>query len=240
MKSGPHSTRPSLPSSSGEPSLRRLGVGNASSERPVRAQLVVALMVVVTIVAVPLYLMRRPSPHAATSPAADAGVTDAGKPLASAAAAPVVVDAGKPPERLRLAPPQRVRCGATPKGAQEGNLCDQLAPLEEALAKTIRETETCAFHPKEATSINYVMNVDFTKRKLHLFPGASGDLRGPRARRSTNCIERALPKPDWESLRHQFRYYTIAVLATYQPDTPAPPAAPAPTTPNPTGTPRFD
>jgi hypothetical protein len=128
------------------------------------------------------------------------------------------VDAGKPPERLRLGSPQRVRCGATPKGGQEGNFCDQLTSLEDALAKTIRENEGCAPKMKEAGTINYVLTVDFTKKSLHVFPGASGDFHGRQARRSTTCVLRALPKPDWEAIRHQFRHYSIAIMATYLPE----------------------
>ena len=238
--SRPHS-RPSLPSSSGEPSLRRLGVGSSTSERPVRAQLVVAVVAALTLIAVPLYLMRRPEQRAQVT--LDAGVPDAGKPAAPAAEPVVVADAGKPVERLRVGAPQRVRCGATPKGGQEGNLCDQLAPLEEALVKTIKDNESCVPRVKETASINYVLTVDFTKKKLHLFPGASGDLRGARARRSTTCVLRALPKPDWDALRHQYRHYAIAVLATYAPESvpisaPAPAATPA--SPGVPGSPRFD
>ncbi len=226
--SGPPSTRPSFPSGSGEPSLRRLGVGSTGSERPVRAQLVVALVVAVTLVAVPLYLLRRPGQERGR--AVDSAVPDAGRPAPSALPA-TAPDAGKPPERIKLGPPQRIRCGASPKGGHEGNLCDQLVSLEEALAKAIRENEACAVKAKESGSINFVLNVDFTQRKLHLFPGASGDFRGPRARRTTACVLRALPKPDWDSLRHQFRFYTIAMLATYVPEA---------ALPNPGGAPRFE
>ena len=40
---GPPSQRPSLHSASGEPSLRRLGVGSSGSDRPVRAQIVASV-----------------------------------------------------------------------------------------------------------------------------------------------------------------------------------------------------
>ncbi len=223
---GPPS-RHSFPSGSGEPSLRRLGVGNGSSDRPVRAQIVVAVVVALSLVAVPLYLVRHPSATKKTT-------TDAAQPSAqpSASAAPVAsAEVHKPPERLRLGSPQRVRCGARPRGAQQGQLCDQLMVFEEALAKAIRENETCGPRVKEASSINYVLTIDFVKRKLHMFAGASGDLHGPQARRSATCVQRALPKPDWDTIRHQFRYYSIAILATYLPES----ALVSPTSP-----PKFD
>lgn len=226
---GPPSQRPSLHSASGEPSLRRLGVGSGSGDRPVRAQIVVALVVALALVAVPLYMVRRPSSHKKAD--ADAAAPSASASLALSARPLEPVDAGKPPERLRLGSPQRVRCGATPRGGQEGNFCDQLTSLEEALAKTIRENESCAPKMKEAGSINYVLTVDFTKKNLHVFPGASGDFRGPQARRATTCVRKALPKPDWDAIRHQFRHYSIAILATYLPEGAAQ---------TPTGAPKFD
>ncbi|MGC4089386.1 MAG: hypothetical protein QM756_16155 [Polyangiaceae bacterium] len=228
---GPPSSRSSAPSSSGEPSLRRLGVGNSSAERPVRAQLVVALVAALTLAAVPLYLMRHPS--ATSHPEADASA----KPVASASVSALASAAPappppKPPERLKLSPPTRVRCGASLKGGSEGTLCDSLPVMEEVLAKAIRDNDSCASRIKQAGSINYVLTIDFVKKALHVFPGASGDYHGPQARRSTTCIERALPKPDWESVRHQYRYYTIAILATYTPE--------AQSAPSPGGQPRFD
>ena len=82
-----------------------------------------------------------------------------------------VAEAKKPPERLKLGPPQRVRCGNGRGNQLEGNACDQLAGIEEALAKAIRESESCAPRVKQHGSINYVLTVDFVDKKLHVFPG---------------------------------------------------------------------
>jgi hypothetical protein len=211
---GPPSSRSPFPSSSGEPSLRRLGVG-ASSDRPLRAQIVVALVVALALAAVPMYLMRRP--NAQQGARAEASAQSSALPLPSAAPVPVA-EAKKPPERLKLGPPQRVRCGNGRGNQLEGSACDQLAGIEEALAKAIRESESCAPRVKQHGSLNYVLTVDFVDKKLHVFPGASGDFRGPQARRATECVKRALPKPDWAAMPHQFQRYTIAILATYLPE----------------------
>jgi hypothetical protein len=174
--------------------------------------------------------MRRPNSEAKTLP--DAGIASGAAALTpSARPQTLSLDAGKPPERIKLASPQRVRCGASPRGGQEGNLCDQLPAIEEAFAKTIRESQTCAPRVKESGTINFVLNVDFEKRALHVFPGASGDFRGPAARRTALCIKRALPKPDWETIRHQYRFYSLAILTTYLPES---------ALTSPSGAPRFD
>jgi hypothetical protein len=191
---------------------------------------VVALLVALTLIAVPLYLLRRPSVTKKNSEEASAAASASASALASALAS-AAPPTPKPPERIKLAPAQRVRCGAGLKGGQEGNLCDAIGPVEEALAKAIRDNEACAPKVKQPGTINYVLSVDFKKRSLHLFPGASGDYHGPQARRATTCVERALPKLDWETLRHQYRYYSIAILATYVPENALPLA---------NGQPRFE
>lgn len=212
---------------SGEPPRRRLGVGRGGGgQRPVRAQIVIALVVALTLVAVPLYLMRRPAPTSRAE--ADAGVEPTAQPLVTAR--PVAeADAGKPPERLKLAPAQRVRCGASARAGQEGSLCDRLAVFEEALAKAIRDSESCAPKVKQPGTINYVLTVDFASRALHVFPGASGEFKGPQARRATACVKRALPRPDWDAVPHQYRHYTLAILATYYPEASVPTPGSGPT-----------
>jgi hypothetical protein len=179
-----------------------------------RAQIVVALVTALALVAVPMYLMRRPNAQK-TAPAPSAHGSAA--PAPSATPLPSA-EPKKPPERVKLGGPQRVRCGNGRGNQLEGNACDQLAVFEEGLAKAIRENEGCAPRVKDAGSINFVLTIDFVERKLHVFPGASGDFRGPQARRATECVKRALPKPDWSAIPHQFRRYTIAILATYVPE----------------------
>src|SRR5262245_12296296 len=177
--------RSSFPSLSGETRLRRLGVGSSGGgDRPLRAQLVVAGVACVILVAVPLYLLRRPSGNVSPAPEPSASAS-AGRPPS----APVPVDAGiaaqKPVERVRLGPAQRVKCGSSAAQARvEGGLCDSIPTFEQALKTAIVSAIDCA--PKEKTegTVNYVMSVDFTARVINVFPGASGTWRGPQAKRA--------------------------------------------------------
>ncbi len=210
---GPPS-RSSLPSIPGEPRVRRLGVGSSSSgDRPLRAQVVVGLVCAAILIAVPLYLVRMPSFKGASgapsaSASASAGALSAPKPQA------VVAPPAVPP-RLTLGALQKVRCGATAGAApNEGTMCDSLPSFEEALKQAVLTNEACAPKSKVKGSINYVLTVDFTRKKVHMFPGASGEWRGKQARRATSCVQSALKVPDW-NVQHQYRYYAIAVLATY-------------------------
>jgi len=206
---------------------------------------VVALVAVCILIAVPLYLLRRPGGKSATVASASANALDAGKaPVAagSAGAQVIPLDGGKPPERLRVAPVQHVRCGSTPNGGHEGNVCDSVPFFEEALSKAVRENPDCAPKANEQGTVNYVLTVDFKRKALHLFPGASGQWRGKQARRSVNCVKRAFVSPDWSNTQHQYRFYTIAVLATYLPANVAPGSPTVPGSPprNPLATPNFE
>ncbi|HKY41183.1 MAG TPA: hypothetical protein VJN18_34855 [Polyangiaceae bacterium] len=211
---GPPS-RSSFPSVPGEPRVRRLGVGpSGGSDRPLRAQVIVALVCVMMLIAVPLYLMRKPSTKA-SAPVPSASVAAATGPRAvpKPSAEPAVPPAAPP--RITLGAVQRVRCGSSPAAApNEAALCDALGPFEEALKKAILETEACAPKAKAKGSINYVLTVDFPRKKLHVYPGASGEWRGKQARRATTCAKNAIKPPDWNT-PHQYRFYAIAILATY-------------------------
>jgi hypothetical protein len=210
---GPPS-RGSFPSVPGEPRIRRLGVGSSSGgDKPLRAQVIVALVCTAMLIAVPLYLWRKPStkttPAALASASGSTGPQAVAKPPLAATTPPAAAP------RLTLGAVQKVRCGSSAAAApNEGTLCDTLGPFEEALKKAVLASEDCAPKAKTKGSINFVLTVDFAHKKLHVFPGASGEWHGKQARRATTCVNNAIKAPDW-NIPHQYRFYAIAVLATY-------------------------
>lgn len=210
---GPPS-RSSFPSVPGEPRVRRLGIGSSGSgDRPLRAQVVVGLVCAAMLIAVPLYLVRKPSTRSSSalaSASASAGLGPQSVPKPSGEPAPPAA-----PPRLTLGPLQKVRCGASSAASpNEGSMCDSLPAFEEALKRAILASEDCAPKAKVKGTINYVLTVDFPRKKLHVFPGASGDWRGKQARRATSCVENAIKISDW-NVPHQYRFYALAILATY-------------------------
>lgn len=200
------------------------GSGGGGDDRPIRAQVVVAIVILLVLFAIPLYLLRRPSSHpvdAAVDPSATAAFSaSVPVPAASAKAAA---------ERLTLGTPVRVRCGSAPQKAERGAPCDQLSFFESALSAAIKKNPECAPTEKNGGTVNYVLKVDFDKQTVHVFAGASGSIKGAKARRAVECVKQALPPPDWKTLAHQYRYYEVAILATYAP----------PTDVTPTGAPVF-
>jgi hypothetical protein len=187
----------------------------------------VALVVGLILLAVPLYLWRRPRSETGDTQAA-VGPADASVARVRDAA-PDVAAQPERSERVRLGPVQRVKCSASSAiRGQEGALCDALPFFEKALAESIIKNVACAPRLAKTGSINYVLQIDFRKHWLNVFPGASGQWRGPKARRSVACVERSLNKPDWDKITHQYSYYMIAIMATYSPESaiPGPSSAP--------------
>jgi hypothetical protein len=210
---------PSAPPS--EPSLRRLGVKSTSQfEKPIRAQTVVAIAVAVVLIALPLYLLRRPPEKPAPK--------EGSLPTTFLPSVPSPAKAEAVDSPVSLGAAERVRCGPSPTAVgQTGRLCDSLPFFEQALGDAITASVDCAPRTREGGTLNYVLKVDFAQKQMHVFPGASGSWRGPQARHATKCVKQGLKAPDWDKLPHQYRYYELAILATYRP-------------PEPTTTPLFE
>lgn len=210
------SMRPPFPSAPSDPALRRLGVGPAGGRaRPLRAQLVVIVVLGLTLLAVPLYLMRRPS--AKVGGTSDAGASPSASASASiAVVAPMLPDAGSfEPDKFKLSEVRKVRCGASPRQSSEGDACESLPLFEKALIEAVKRTGDCVPKSNKPGTINFVLEIDFTRKTFHLFPGASGEWHGAKARRATKCATAAFVAPDFATTVHQYRYYAIAVMVTY-------------------------
>lgn len=214
----PGPPRPNFPSNPSEPAIRRLGVrSSAHIDRPIRSQVVLAVVGALVLLSIPLYLLRSPTvPAEAEQPEA---------PLGFSPSVPAGTDKKVEDERITIDEPIRVKCSSSPSVAgKTGQLCDELPFFTESLSAAIKESIDCAPRTGEQGSLNYVLTVDFTHKRLHVFPGASGMWKGPQARRATQCVKRSLKAPDWEKMSHNFRYYEIALMAHYAP--PAPTQAP--------------
>lgn len=200
------STRPSFPAPS-EPNLRRLGT-RGGGDRPLRAQLVVAVVGVMLVVAVPLYFLRRPS---VSDSAVEAHSASERSRLIRTA-----IEAGTPKLEVKLGSVQRLKCSAASnKEGNEGALCDRLPSIEAQLEKAIKETVECAPNTGKGGSINYVLSVDFNQKRLNVFPGASGTWKGPQAKAAAKCVLRALESTPWVDVPHNYRYYMLGLMTNY-------------------------
>lgn len=204
---------PSAPQS--EPALRRLGVrSSAQIDKPIRGQVIFGIALGLVVIALPLYFFRRPK-------AAPAPSEGSAAPLGFAPVVPSTSSKGADDARVRLGEVERVRCSASPASVgASGRLCDSLPFFENALKAAILSSVDCAPRTGDGGTLNYVLKIDFAQKHTHVFPGASGKWRGPQARHATKCVKQGLVAPEWDKIERQFRYYEIAVLATYAPPAP--------------------
>lgn len=212
------STQPSLPPS--EPAhSRHLGAGSRG-DRAVRAQLVIALIALLVMVAVPLYLLRRPR---VDSPSGKSPGTDGAKPSAAAGLSPLAsgTSALLPPSMaaqprgLVVGDAKIIRCQKSGHKVSPEQ-CDRQPFFEEALVKAIRDNATCVSGAPGGGTVNFVLEIDYKRKKAHTWAGKSGSLKKKPSKEVVSCVNRALAAPpDWAQVPHQQDRYQIAVLATY-------------------------
>lgn len=226
------STPPSQPSP-----YRYLGRGGA--ERPVKVQIIIALVAGLVLVAVPLYLWRRPQPE--TIPSADAATVGAvpppggslplpggmppgaapggpgfpGAPLPGGAVAPGA-DAGAG-SRIEVAPVKTLKCQDPGPGRTPPERCDSIRFFEESLVRAIRESQACAPSAKSSYVVSFVLEMHFSKKRTNLFLGKSTTLSKAKRKELVRCVERAMASPDWDRIPHQHSKYVINAVATYPP-----------------------
>lgn len=179
--------------------------------RPLKAEVVFALAVSLVLLAVPLYLFRRPA--AMEGKRAEDVVDEADAAL--------VIDSQprneEPDPKVRLTEIRTLQCGDGPAPKLPSERCDRLPALEEALGRAILAQADCAPWSEEEQTVSFVLSVDFAEKKLHLWPGQSGSLRRPKANGLLRCVKRDLRAEDWDALPHEHRRYQIGIMATYPP-----------------------
>lgn len=185
-------------------------LGSGGGERPVRVQVIIGLVAGLILVAVPLYLWRRPQPD--SIPTADAAprvkVLDARIVLPKGP-----IDAGPPP--IVLSPFTTIGCSNPGLGRTPAERCDRVAAVEDALTLAINENRACAPAFKKAYDVSYVMEFDFKRKKFSVYAGKSTTLPRAKAKSLTRCVQKALVAPDWSAIPHQYVKYQINVIASY-------------------------
>jgi hypothetical protein len=187
-------------------------LGRGGGERPVKLQIIIALVAGLIIFAVPLYLWRRPKPD--PIPTADAAVVDGGTPVGASTV--VAFDAG-PAGNVGISPFTTIKCEKPGPGKVQPERCDHVTTFEDALARAIRERPDCAPASKTAYTVSYVIESDFRRKKLTLFTGKSTSIKPQKAKELLRCVKAAMPAPDWSSISHQYVRYKVNVVATYPP-----------------------
>ncbi len=172
--------------------------------------MIVALTLGLVLVAIPLYLWRRPRAESI----GPSGSAEAGAAIASPVSAPSaeVVDA-KP----ILGDPRNVMCQSPGGKKTPADQCDHLPEVERALASAITEAARCM--PKEVGggTVTYVADVSFKRKTIHVgTPKEGRSVKNPKVVAACQAAVRArLQTLAFDPIVHAHARYKIAITATY-------------------------
>ena len=215
---------PSHPPSEPQPALLRADAGGGDpSDRPVRIQLFIALLLGLVLVATGLYLWRRPraAPEASVADGAgDGGASPSSLALADGgvAAAVAQVEAGSS-SGLSIADPRVVSCHdkGTKKTAPAD--CDHLGDFEQALVRAVEQTASCVPESAGGGTIEYLADVSFARKKNAVSVTLPKDARSMKNTKALvackTAVTRALHDVAIDGVTHNHQRYKISVVATY-------------------------
>ena len=206
----PSSSRASVPPSEPRSSRASLSSLDAAVERPARLQMIVALMLGLVLVAIPLYLWRRPR---ADSIAVTRSGGDAASPQAMTMTPP---ETARADPRPTLSEPRVLACQDPGPKKTPAERCDHLVDLEKAFAKAIEDSFACV--PKDASgTIQYVADVSFKRRTIGVFaPKGGRSIRSSKvASGCASAVKKKLYAVVLDGMPHEHARYKIAITATY-------------------------
>jgi hypothetical protein len=172
--------------------------------------MIVALILGLVLVAIPLYLWRRPR---AESIAVNTSAADAGALPAVTAA----TTAG-PEEKLVIGDPKILSCHDPGPRKTAPEQCDHVTELEKAFAKAIEENASCVPRDAGGGTIIYVADVGFAKKRSVAVstPKEGRTLKNPKvAGTCEKAIKGRLSSLPLESIKHEHARYRVSITATY-------------------------
>jgi hypothetical protein len=204
------SVPPSEPRSTSRASFSQVDL---SADRPARLQMIVALILGLVLVAIPLYLWRRPRAESiAASSSTDAG---AESPVSAAPTATTAVAAAP---RVTLGEARSVLCQDPGPKKTAPEQCGHVVEIEKALAAAIEQSASCL--PKEAGggTVQYVADVSFKRKAVNV--AAPKDGRSIKSAKAVAVCQSAVKGKlraalSLGAIPHEHARYKIAITATY-------------------------
>ena len=190
----------------------------AADDRSVRAQVAAALLVGFVLVAVGLYMWRRPR-HSAEPSAADlAALESASAAVDLAAVPPAVASTADSSSPVKLSDARVLGCHDRGPRKTPVDQCDHLAPVEKALTSAVEHAAACVPDSTGGGTIEYVADISFLRHKVNVLL--------PRAGRSVSdrkvigacgaAVRSAMQAVSLDGMDHQHARYKISVTATYR------------------------
>ncbi len=194
---------------------RRARDFGAAYDRPARLQMLVALVLGLVLVAIPLYLWRRPR---AESPIVTAQADAEAAPLASAldADAGAGDDAGGP---VALGELKVLECHDPGSRHTAPEQCDHLVDFEKLFTKAVQDAASCAPSGQGGGTIPYVADVSFGRKKQPIHLTSTKDGRGLKSAKTVaSCVaavKKNLGAVNLDPMKHDHSRYKISLVATY-------------------------
>jgi hypothetical protein len=183
----------------------------AAVERPTRVPLTVALVLAVVLVAIPLYLWRRP--RAGAIDASDGSASTEPK-LAPPKATPT---AAPPPnendEKPLLGAAKVLACSGTTKRPTE--TCEHVSEIDRALQEAIEKSALCVPKDSPGGSIVYLVEVNGKRKGVHVTtPRTERTLKSPQTIHAClTAVRHLLTDQKLEAFTHG--HYEASIVATY-------------------------
>jgi hypothetical protein len=211
---------PSHPPSDPHPALARAGSLFAAEDRPVRVQLIAALLFGLVLVASGLYLWRRPhsSPDvASTEPASSGASVPALAVLGDAGVAMISPEAGSSGP-VSVSEARTLACQDRGSKKTAPDQCDRLTSIEQALSSAINQAASCVPGSAGGGTIEYVADVSFSRHKVNVsLPRAGRSVHDRKVLKAcSSAVRGALQGVALDGMEHQHSRYKIAVTATYR------------------------
>jgi hypothetical protein len=177
--------------------------------RPARAQMIALAVLGFVLVAVPLYLWRRPRPvpvDANPAPPTDlAAVADAG------------MEGAAPTNGVRLTDPMILECHDPGPKRTAPDQCGHLPAFEKAFAKSIADAAACVPPTAGGGNLVYVADVSYGRPKnrsiILTLPKDGRTVKG-RASQCESAVEHTLKTVELDA-EHAHSRYKIQITATY-------------------------
>jgi len=179
--------------------------------------MILGLVVGLVLVAVPLYLWRRPEQASPGSMPSATPATPLPSPSSSAVPYVPAQDPAITEPKVKLEPFRTLRCSDPGPGKTPPERCDHITFFEDALSRAVKENVSCAPPTKTGSQVSFVLDLDFRKKLRKLNRGKSTSLSKDQSKELFACIEKALPTPDWDSVPHQHARYVVSLTANYPP-----------------------
>jgi hypothetical protein len=182
---------------------------------PVRLQMMAVVLLAIVVVAVPLYLWRRP--RSVAEPVALEG----GAPAAALLTDPyttVEADASSAPA-IQLGDARVLECRDSSSKKIPSEQCDPLPAFTKTFAEAVRAAGECISQSAGPGTITYVADVGFSRRRAPVtvaLPRDGRSYRGTKAVAGCAAAVRAgVSGVSIEAIPHAHARYKIALVATY-------------------------